>query len=188
LDQPQALSGLLEELGLRSMHDVGRLNAPEQLELAESLWSAGVNLGSRSKLRLLANADAAADHGLGVMGTGANVPPRQMQENQPASAAASKPYGGRRLQNTGGGPSMDSLALATTAILGIASYLMQAKISREATANQNDSEQSAAESVRMEAKAEKLLIRVQDQMRLFIQPLTFAFVSRLGAPLHRYGG
>ena len=62
LDEPHNLSGLLRELGLHVMRDVERLSEPEQLELAESLRSAGVNLGSRSKLRLLADADAAADH------------------------------------------------------------------------------------------------------------------------------
>ena len=73
------------------MQDVRRLNEAEQLELAESLRSAGVNLGSRSKLRLLADADAAADHGLDLTATGANAPPRQMQEDQPSNAEASKP-------------------------------------------------------------------------------------------------
>jgi hypothetical protein len=73
LDQPHALTGLLEGLGLRLMQDVRRLNALEQLELVESLKVADVNLGSRSKLRLLANADAAAEHSLGIMGTGANA-------------------------------------------------------------------------------------------------------------------
>ena len=97
-----------------------RLNEAEQLELAESLRSAGVNLGSRSKLRLLADADAAADHGLDLTATGANVSPRQMQEDQPASAAAAK--------SDGGGFSVETLAIMVTALLGLASYILQAKL------------------------------------------------------------
>ena len=50
-----------------------------------------MSLRSRSKLRLLASADAAADHGMGVMGTGANASPRQMQQDQPSNTEASKP-------------------------------------------------------------------------------------------------
>jgi hypothetical protein len=122
LDQPHALTGLLEGLGLRLMQDVQRLNAPEQLELAESLRAADVSLGSRSKLRHLANADAAADNGMGIMGSGANAPPRQMQKDQPTSAAASK--------SDGGGFSVETLAIMVTALLGLASYVLQAKLAR----------------------------------------------------------
>ena len=93
-----------------------RPNEPEQLELAESLRSAGVNLGSRSKLRLLANADAAADHGLDLTAAGGKVPPRQMQEEQPASAAAAK--------SDGGGFSVETLAIMVTALLGLVSYVL----------------------------------------------------------------
>ena len=46
LEQPQAVSGILRELGLLSVQDVRLLNIPEQLELAESLRGEGVNLGS----------------------------------------------------------------------------------------------------------------------------------------------
>jgi hypothetical protein len=52
LEQPQVLSSILRELGLPSIQDVWLLNMPEQLELVESLREQGINLGSRSKLRL----------------------------------------------------------------------------------------------------------------------------------------
>ena len=53
IEQPQALSSFLQELGLPTVQDVRLLNVPEQLELAESLRLEGINLGSRSKLRRL---------------------------------------------------------------------------------------------------------------------------------------
>ena len=53
LEQPQALAGILRELGLPSVQDVRLLNIPEHLELSKSLQEQGVNLGSRSKLRRL---------------------------------------------------------------------------------------------------------------------------------------
>jgi hypothetical protein len=113
LEEPQALSGLLTGLGLHFMQDIRRLNEPELLELAESLQSAGVNLGSRSKLRLLAHVDAAADHALDLMAIGTGAPLRQMQD-QPTSAATAK--------SDGGGFSVETLAIMVTALLGLASY------------------------------------------------------------------
>jgi len=59
LNEPHALSDILRDVGLHSIGDVQHLNAPEQLELSESLRAAGVDLGSRSRLRRLS--DGAAD-------------------------------------------------------------------------------------------------------------------------------
>jgi hypothetical protein len=56
---------------------------------------------------------------------------------------------------------MDSIALAVTALLGIVSYLVQAKISRDAERLQKDSDRAHADNARAEGKAEKLLVRVQ---------------------------
>jgi hypothetical protein len=56
---------------------------------------------------------------------------------------------------------MDSIALAVTALLGIVSYLVQAKISRDAERSQKDSDRVHADNARAEGKAEKLLARVQ---------------------------
>ena len=110
LDQPDILSSTLHELGLSSLHKIRMLNAPEQLELAESLKVSGVNLGSRSLLRHLA-------FGGGVFA--ADFMP-----------AAAKPFATtRRAQdqegtkgdpsNSGSGPSADSLAIAVTFLMGI---------------------------------------------------------------------
>ena len=91
LDQPLALSGLLAALGLQLMHDARRLNKPEQLELAGSLKAADVNLGSRSKLCLLAaNVRGVADHDLDLVAAISNTKaPRRQLQDQPPTAAAS---------------------------------------------------------------------------------------------------
>ena len=77
---------------------------------------------------------------------------------------------------------MDTVALALTAVLGILSYLMQAKIQRDAEKTEKASEQAHSDNVRAEARAGKLLARVQDQMQHYARPLTYAHVS-LAAPL-----
>ena len=51
LDQPNELAAILLDLGLSSFYSLRILNMAEQLELAESLKDAGVNLGTRSLLR-----------------------------------------------------------------------------------------------------------------------------------------
>ena len=56
---------------------------------------------------------------------------------------------------------MDSIALAVTALLGIVSYFVQAKIARDAERSQKDSARAHADNARAEDKAEKLLARVQ---------------------------
>ena len=66
----------------------------------------------------------------------------------------------RKLQEGSSG-STDSIALAVTALLGIASYLVQAKISRDAERSQKDSDRAHADNARAEGKAKKLLVRVQ---------------------------
>ena len=110
LSEPRALSDTLKELGLDYVEDVRRLNGPEQLELAESLKAAGVNLGSRSKLRQLAA-------GFGVMIDDHAAALRQVQEDTPASS-----------KSDGSGFSVETLAIGVTGLLGVVSYVLQAKL------------------------------------------------------------
>jgi hypothetical protein len=120
LDEPHALSGLLGERGLYFMEDVRQLNEPEQLELADSLAAAGVNLGSRSKLRLLADgASACVEPGDGPMAvSGADEASVRRVQDAPTAA------------KSGGGFSVETLAIAVTGFLGMASYILQAKLAR----------------------------------------------------------
>jgi hypothetical protein len=145
--------------------------------MAAALQGEGVALGDRSKLRRL------VDETLG----------RQPLRDPPVEGgvhdSAVQPDGLRRAQETDcsgaqsagkgdeGGSSMDTVALALTAVLGILSYLMQAKIQRDAEKTEKASEQAHSDNVRAEARAGKLLARVQDQMQHYARPLTYAHVS-----------
>ena len=184
--QSRALAGALLGLGLPSARDVRLLNVPEQLELAESLRAAGVDLGSRSRLRRLSEEGG---EGIGDLNGGSNVRTSYRCSPDKLDAMHAKNSGfsimsemstwalknarlpvtrvtqdetfPRQLQQGGGGGSMDSIALAITALLGIASYFVQAKISRDAERSQKDSDRAHADNARAEGKAEKLLARVQ---------------------------
>ena len=68
-------------------------------------------------------------------------------------------------------------ALALTAVLGILSYLMQAKIQRDAERTEKAREQAHSDNVRAEARAAQLLARVQNQMQHYVRPLIQSHVS-----------
>jgi hypothetical protein len=131
LQDPAVLCDILQDkkLGLLSMQDIRLLNAPEQLELAESLRDAGVNLGSRSKLRRLSDSNHEERSGMhdgNTINISAEGKPsaRRVQEEPSASAGAEK----REID----GPSMETLAIAVTALLSVGSYILQAKLARDA--------------------------------------------------------
>ena len=147
LDNPESLMEALNTIELRSLQDIRMLDTGERAEMFASLQAMGVGLGSRAKLRRLVYASSAAVEG-STQGLNADWASTQVTEPNP-----------RQLQQSGG--SMDSIALAVTALLGIVSYLVQAKISRDAERSQKDSDRAYADNARAEGKAEKLLARVQ---------------------------
>jgi hypothetical protein len=120
---------------------VHHLNAPEQLELTELLRAAGVDLGSRSRLRRLSDqpADvpttAASSHesfrpdqpDVGPRRGGDSLQPRRVQTKEGVVEADVK---------GGGGLSMDTLALLSTAVLGLATFMLQAQVAKNAEAAQ----------------------------------------------------
>jgi hypothetical protein len=131
LEQPQILSGILQEMGLSSVQDVQLLNVPEQLELAESLREQGVNLGSRCKLRLLSEeSNEAADlldtyfgcrsNDGGPLSTNTGISHRQTQDQAAVSKTESKDDG----------PSFETLAIVLTALLSVGSYILQTKLAQ----------------------------------------------------------
>ena len=149
--------------------DLRAFDGGERAEMVLTLQGEGVALGDRSKLRRL------VDETFGV-------------HDAPGEAGGIREHstvrsdGLRRAQDTGcgeaqsagtggeGGSSMDTVALALTAVLGIVSYLMQAKIQRDAEKTERASEQAHSDNVRAEAQAGQLLARVQNQMQRFVTP------------------
>jgi hypothetical protein len=173
LNEPHALSDSLRDVGLHSIGDVQHLNSPEQLELSESLRAAGVDLGSRSRLRRLS--DGAALPTAAVAGShesfrlvqgpcrgGDSLQPRRAQTKERAAEADVK---------DGGGLSMDTLALMSTAVLGIATFVLQARVAKNADAVQQDLEQARVQHERGRELAAVRLERVRTQMSDVYRPV-----------------
>ena len=153
LDQPRVLSTILHELGLHLMGDVRLLNAPERLELSESLRAAGVDLGSRSKLRRLSGSGTQSEQQL------------QLDESAPLTIDNH-----RQLQEKTGF-SLEVVAIVFTGLLGMVGYVVQARSAQKSSDAQASLEREAAVREQAEAKAGKQLERVQMQMADFLRPL-----------------
>jgi hypothetical protein len=172
LNEPHALSDILRDGGLHSIGDVHHLDSPEQLELSESLRAAGVDLGSRSRLRRLSDeaADvptAASSHEsfwpVGSTCRGGNsLQPRRAQTKEGVVEADVK---------GGGGVSMDTLVLMSTAVLGIATFVLQARVAKNTEAVQKDLEQARVEQERRRELAAVQLERVRSQMGDVYRPV-----------------
>jgi hypothetical protein len=174
LNEPQVLSGILRDVGLYSIGDVQHLNAPEQVELSESLWAAGVDLGSRSRLRRLSDGVAALPTAraaswqdeyfrpVGPCG-GDGLQPRRAQTKEGAAEADAK---------GGGELSMDTLALMSTAVLGIATFVLQARVAKTTEAAQKNLEQMRVDYERERELAEVQLERVRSQMGDVYRPVS----------------
>ena len=157
VQHPSVLFDILhDELGLLSMQDIRLLNAPEQLELAASLRDAGVNLGSRSKLRRLSDSNYEARSGIHddntiIISAEGKPSPRRVQDESSASAVTDK--------KEDGGPSIETLAIAVTALLSVGSYILQAKLARDAEKADKDSDRYLADREKEAARAGLLLDR-----------------------------
>ena len=166
LDQPLVLSAILRELGLHLMGDVRLLNAPERLELSESLRAAGVDLGSRSKLRRLSGGGTQSEQQLQLDESALltidsvkdKTPQRKVEENH------------RQLQEKTGF-SLEVAAIVVTGLLGMVGYVVQARSAQKSSDAQASLEREAAVREKAEAKAGKQLERVQMQMADFVRPL-----------------
>jgi hypothetical protein len=167
--EPEAVARVLTDtIGLQAstseggswLADLREFDATERSELYETMRSDGVALADRSKLRRLAFPLAAAPE-LVCIGSFTN----SLTEEATTGSTA------RQLQQQSGG-SLESVALAITALLGMASYLVDAKLSRDAKQLQKESDALRADNARAETKVAHLLSRVQGQMEHFVQPFT----------------
>ena len=173
LHQPNELAAILLDLGLSSIHSLRILNVAEQLELAESLKDAGMNLGTRSLLRHLATTDA--DVGTEVFTTEHNGEPEraehkaQRHNSQNTEGNSPGSHEGRLLQTSGGGGfSIEVAAIVFTGIIGMIGYVVQARSTQKASGAQVSLEREAVEAEKARARAAKQLERVQLQMEEFI--------------------
>jgi hypothetical protein len=161
LEQPQVLSGILRKLGLPSVQDVRLLNIPEQLELSESLREQGVNLGSRSQLRRLSEGDRKVPPGLvsddGVRSADPRTSHRRVQD-APAKTENS-------------GFSMDTFAIAVTALLGVVSYVLQAKLARDAASSEKEHDRHLMSREKDRVLADRLVERVRASLADALLPM-----------------
>ena len=165
LDQPRVLSTILRELGLHLMGDVRLLNAPERLELSESLRAAGVDLGSRSKLRRLSGGGTQSEQQL-QLDESAPLTVDSVKDKQPQHWQQIH----RQLQEKTGF-SLEVAAIVFTGLLGMVGYVVQARSAQKSSDAQASLEREAAVREQAEAKAGKQLERVQMQMADFVRPL-----------------
>ena len=169
LDQSQALSDILEKLGLHFVQDVRLLKMPEELELVDSLRSAGINLGSRSKLRQLYEGSTGPVQSFsdlaGHTWSADVIPSMWTMRRAQGEPAKADPADG------GGGVSVETLAIALTALLGLGSYVMQAKIARDTTHADKEHDRRVVEREKSALLAGVQLDRVRVQQADLLQPL-----------------
>ena len=177
---PESIADALTALELDAgdgewLSDLRALQAEEWAEMMVGLVASGVSLGARAKLRRMVNEP------LAPLFDGADAPevwPRtsSWQEGRPEAAMKQWTAGSRRLQDSG--ISADSIALMATATLGILSFIVQARVSANEQTKQAQLDREQAQRDKDQAKAGKQLERVQDQMRLFINPMLGDTVRR----------
>jgi hypothetical protein len=193
LEQPQILSGvLLMELGLPSVQDVRLLNMPEQLELSKSLREQGINLGSRSKLRRLSEeavepgevtapeetlqAKSGTSHREREGGQSERrwqlqsdeTPSVRRAQDEPAKAESSR-------------FSVETLAIAVTGLLGLASYILQAKLALDSQHAENMHDRYIAQNERDRETACMQLKKIRKQMDFCTEAVMRCFTYNRGS-------
>jgi hypothetical protein len=158
----------LRALGLPVVMDVTLLNSAEQAELWVSLNNAGITLGERSRLRQLAykfptHAPQTLDH-VPILTMPAGVTHgsvRQLEDQATGTAESTE----------SDALSMDTLALAATALLGILSFIVQGRVAKAADASQKELELAQAQHEKDRIYAQNQLQLVRDQVADAIQPM-----------------
>jgi hypothetical protein len=175
---PERLLAALAKHDLASsLADVAELDGTERAELRAALTVAGVSIGDRSRLRRLADIYLES----GITGNEANedsgrsdvklapLPKWTVDEDTAPQERHQLQEGGKTSGDDG--LSGDSLALVATAILGMASFLVQARLSAKEQADRAALDRAQALRMSQEASAAKLLERVVQQMAEFVYPI-----------------
>jgi hypothetical protein len=182
LQHPAVLSKSILSLGLLSLQDVRLLNAPEQLELVKSLRDAGISLGSRSKLRRLSDSVhyTSRDCRQVVSSVDEKAPSDVRSSGQPVARSRLQERAAENFESSG--LSADTIALAVTAIIGIGSFVVQARVSKAADANQREIERAHAARDKEGALAAIQADRVRGQMTDALMPMITLCATQSSAP------
>jgi hypothetical protein len=153
---------------------VAELSAAETAELFDDMRAAAVPLGDRSRLRKVAwvhsvDFDRQQLGGPGeqsaIMFQSSSLPPSHKTIHEKTTNAHH-----RQLQS-GGGVSIEVVAIAFTGLIGMVGYAVQARSVQKASQAQARLGREEAEREKAEAKAGKQLERVQLQMAEWVRPL-----------------
>jgi hypothetical protein len=159
--------------------DLRGFDGAERAELCDALRSEGVPLADRSKLRRLIAAEVVLSSPLeDTTRAGAE---QQKQSSPMVWGSTPHDFPRRQLQSDGNGGSMDSIALVVTALLGIASYLVQARQTQAASAAQHRLGRELAERDKAEQKTAHQLTRLQEELSEFIFPMYTAGTNLMQA-------
>ena len=166
------MGAALESLGLRTPADLELLDEWAVAELDKELKESGASLGDRAKLRIrgvkgafsvatghvLLQAQVAQQQVLHTGGAGADsqLRPRRAQTKEGAPLETDV--------KGGDGLSMDTLALVSTAVLGIATFILQDRVAKNAEAAAKELEHARVEHERGRELAMVQLERVRSQM------------------------
>jgi hypothetical protein len=166
LERPEEALAVLRKLALPTLVDLQLLDVEEAAELRGELKRAAVALGDRARLRVRLWQPSFHLHDLeafdpkGRTRTNPERVPRQLQ--QPEQAKESKDDASL---------SGDTIALMLTALLGIGSFVLQARVSKAADLNQREIETASELAGKEKAHAATQLERVRSQMGECLRPM-----------------
>jgi hypothetical protein len=160
------MGAALVELGVWTPDDLDLLDDWAVAELDTELKEGGASLGDRAKLRIRGvgspsefSVVVAQAHG----GAEANT-------LQPRRAQVKNEVGDLKAES-GSGLSADTLALVSTAVLGIATFVLQARVAKNAEETQQELQQARVEHERARELAAVQLVRVRAQMGEVYRPV-----------------
>ena len=179
---PAAMTESFLRAELRTVADVAELDLTEAAELFDELRTASVPLGDRSRLRKAARGGVwgGAHGGFGVICDPRTWPEETLREKVAAAGHLEargpgrsdwEPSAQHRQLQSGGGVSVEVVAIAFTGLIGMVGYAVQARSAQKASQAQASLGREAAERDKAEAKAGKQLERVQLQMAEWVRPI-----------------
>jgi hypothetical protein len=169
---PPPVLDVLDSLGLEKAADFAMLAEHERHEMMAALEEGGVCLGDRAKLRhhfgkLTTDGSVSDEYheAIEMAGAGALQPVSSIRYRlqQEAAAGLAAPVECSESGTSGAGLSADTVALVVTALLGIGSFVLQGKLSKDAETAHRTSEhvQDEREKARLAATIQLDRVRLQ---------------------------
>ena len=155
-----ALRAELVTLDLADLREVLLLDTEERKELSGALKAAGIPLGARARFRR----EVVGVDVMSPTGERPSVRRAQSTENEGSPPAPASQ-----------GFSFEAAAITVTALMGVISYLLQAKLARDAERADNDRDRTTAERDKAIAAAEVQLDVTRSQMKDLYMPLAAGF-------------